>query len=161
MTSSHSIISMSELARFLLRAKLATYASGGEAAERDLDAGSKYFEFEVKKSGLKYTDRYFGFNPFGGEEIVYKNGKPVWIMNYYGVSVTQGIVDARQIYSFLRKAMRKVDTASPFRGPKSLKQGAWVYSNVIDGVIGNFRGYETISFKGEHVYRLDYHGGML
>lgn len=57
-----------QLSKFLVKAKINTYASSGEGGERIFPDGSK--EFEEKE--FKYRDRYFGFNPFIGEEIADK-----------------------------------------------------------------------------------------
>lgn len=70
-----------QLSKFLVKAKISTYASGGEEEEKVYSDGSKVFEFEEKE--FKYRDRYFGYNPFIGEEIVWQNKKVVWGMNYY------------------------------------------------------------------------------
>jgi len=55
------------LSEFLVKAKIATYASEGEASEIVLEDGAKELTFEDGK--FKYRDRYYGFNPFVGEEI--------------------------------------------------------------------------------------------
>jgi len=62
-----------ELSKFLVKAKISTYASEGEANEIVLEDGAKELTFEDGE--FKYRDRYYGFNPFVGEEIVWKNGK--------------------------------------------------------------------------------------
>ena len=74
-----------ELSKFLVKAKIATYASEGEANERVLEDGAKELTFEDGK--LKYRDRYYGFNPFVGEEIVWKapaEPKVLGLSNYTG-----------------------------------------------------------------------------
>ena len=64
-----------ELLKFLVRAKKATYASKQESAKVLLVDGGKELVFE--EGGIKYRDRYYGFNPFIGEEILFKKGTPV------------------------------------------------------------------------------------
>ena len=59
-----------KLSDFLVKAKINTYASGKE------------FDFEEKE--FRYRDRYFGFNPFIGEEVVWQKKEIIWGMNYYG-----------------------------------------------------------------------------
>ena len=59
---------MKELSKFLIKAKINSYASGGEGSRRVLEDGGKEFVFE--EGQLKYRDRYFGFSPFIGQEIV-------------------------------------------------------------------------------------------
>ena len=52
-------MNIKQLSKFLVKAKINTYASSGEGGEKTLSDGSKEFEFEEKE--LKYRDRYFGF----------------------------------------------------------------------------------------------------
>ena len=82
------------------------------------------------------------------------------VMNYYG-SVLSEKVDSDSIYVFLRKSMCRVNEDRPFRGPKEFKEGDFVYTDYNEGDISRFRGTEKIFFKGEEVYRLEYHGGNL
>ena len=84
-----------ELSKFLAKAKIATYASVGEANERTLDDGAKELTFEDGK--FKYRDRYYGFNPFIGQEVVSQNGKIIWSMNYYGKIISL-VISAKRIY---------------------------------------------------------------
>ncbi len=94
-----------QLSKFLVKAKISTYASSGEGGEKILEDGSK--EFEFKEGEFRYKDRYFGYNPFIGEEIVWQNEKVVWGMNYYGKVVSK-IISPKQIYQFLQGTLRKI-----------------------------------------------------
>ena len=147
-----------KLAKFLIQAKTNTYASNGEDKEKILSDGSKEFEFEEK--GFKYRDRYFGHDPFIGEEVVWRGARTVWGMNYYG-SVLSGEVLSREVYEFLKKAMRQVTEKRPFRGPDNFKEGDFEYIDRSNGDINVFCGTETILFKGQEVYQLYYHGGCI
>ncbi len=71
------------LASFLVQARLAGYATSGEGGERDTEDCGKEFYFDEEE--LKYRDRYYGFNPFAGEELVWCARRPIWLMNYYGL----------------------------------------------------------------------------
>ena len=168
-----------DLAKFLIQAKTNTYASNGESPpslkatarqdppslkvtawqrEKILSDGSKEFEFEEK--GFRYRDRYFGHDPFMGEEIVWHDDEVVWGMNYYGALLSDEI-SSREVYEFLKKAMRRVTKERPFRGPDNFKEGDFEYVDKSYGDINMFRGTEMILFKGQEVYRLYYHGGGL
>ncbi len=92
-----------ELSKFIVKAKIATYASEGKANERALEDSAKELNFE--SDSYKYRDRYYGFNPFTREEIVWQDDKIVWSMNYYG-KIISNIVSTKQIYKFLKMAMR-------------------------------------------------------
>jgi len=152
------MIDKKELCKFLVKAKIATYASDGEANERILEDGAKELIFEDGE--FKYRDRYYGFNYFIGEEIVWKNGKIIWSMNYYG-KIISAVVSAKETYEFLKIAMRQIKEDRPFRGPNNFKSGDFEYIDESTGDINDFFGTEKILFKGQEIYRLIYHGGII
>jgi hypothetical protein len=147
-----------ELSKFLVKAKIATYANVGEANERTLEDGAKELTFE--DGDFKYRDRYYGFNPFIDQEVVFQNGEIVWSMNYYGKIISL-VVSAKQIYEFLKMAMRQVKEDRPFRGPTNFKSGDFEYIDESNGDINDFSGTEKILFKGQEIYRLFYHGEIV
>jgi len=147
-----------QLSKFLVKAKINTYALSGENEEKVLFDESKEFEFEEKE--FKYRDRYFGFDPFIGQEIVWQNGKIIWGMNYYGKVVSE-VIPVKQIYQFLKEVLKKVLENKPFRGPDNFKQGDFEYFNKVEGVVENFQGEEAIFYKKQLVYKLNYHGGLV
>jgi len=151
-------INLNQLNQFLVKAKINTYASSGEGGEKILPDGSKEFEFKEKE--FKYRDRYFGFNPFIGEEIVWQSEKVVWGMNYYGEVVSE-IIPSKQIYQSLQEALKRVTEEKPFRGPNNFKKDDFEYINEVKGTIEKFEGQETIFYKEQSVYKLSYHGGLV
>jgi len=151
-------INLKELSKFLVEAKRNTYA-GGRKAKRLAD-GSK--ELIFKKGNLKYKDRYFGSNPFIGEEIVWYNGKAIWGMNYYGKIIHTNTLPQKEIYNFLRKALRNVKESAPFRGPLLFKEGDLEYINKFEGTIIDFKGEEGIfRVPKSKIYTLQYEGGFI
>lgn len=150
--------SNSELIKFLIKAKISTYASNGEGGERRLEDGSK--ELTYQEGNFKYRDRYFGSYAFVGEEVVWESGAPVWSMNYHGRIVSDLLSD-QVVAEFLKKAMRQVKEERPFRGPEIFKEGYFEYRDKSDGDVSDFIGTEKIYYKGEEVYVLDYHGGFI
>jgi hypothetical protein len=151
-------MNIKQLSKFLAKAKINTYASSGEGGEKILSDGSKKLEF--KQGEFRYRDRYFGFSPFIGEEVVFQNKKIIWGMNYYGNVISQ-IISPKQIYKFLQEALRNVSENKPFRGSSRLKKDNLKYFNKIKGTIEKFEGEEKIFYKGKLVYKLTYHGGMI
>jgi len=147
-----------ELNQFLVKAKINTYAKEGENNEIILENGSKSLSY--KEDNFKYQDIYFGFNPFIGEEIVWENETLIWGMNYYGGIISK-IVSTKEIYGFLRKALKKVEKEMPFRGPKQFKEKEFEYINNYEGDIENFKGTEMIKYQRELVYQLEYRGGLI
>lgn len=146
------------LNEFLVEAKINTYASNGELGETKLADGSKEFRFE--KGEFEYKDKYRGSESFSGEELISQNEKPIWRMSYNG-GVTSGIIPSAQVYEFLKEALQKVTIEKPFRGPDNLRKDDWEYINKVEGTVDQFIGEEQILFKGEVVYRLNYHGGVI
>ena len=69
------------LNEFLIKAKVSGYATGGEGKEIKLDDGG--LKFLYKEKDLVYSDIYYGFNPFAGQELVRKGNKVIWMLNYY------------------------------------------------------------------------------
>ena len=82
------------------------------------------------------------------------------MMNYYG-AVLADVVPAGQIYPFLQKAMNQVAEDRPFRGPRYLKEADFEYQDESQGTLERFTGIERIFYRGQEIYRLDYHGGLV
>jgi len=143
-----------KLKKFLVKAKINTYATDGEDNEETLLDGTK--ELEFKEGDFLYRDRYFGSNPFIGEEVVFYNGKVIWGMNYCGGVIFD--VSSEEIYVFLKKALRQVDKTIPFRGPKHFEDGKLKYINTVNGDIKKFDGIEEIFLNEKGIYKLIYHG---
>ncbi len=160
---------LNQLADFLVQAKINSFAQSGlprneaedtssEAKKTILPDGKKIFEFE--QAGFRYLDNYSGFNPFKGKEIVFFLGQPAWEMAYQG-EVTDSDLEPKTVYEFLKKALRQVTIARPFRGPSHFTEGEFEYLNKVEGSIKKFQGHETIYFNNQEVYQLDYYGGLL
>lgn len=148
---------IAKLKQFLINAKKNTYASGGENKAKIISDGIK--EFVFSKNNLKYIDRYKGHEEFSGEENVLKDNKVAWKMKYKG-KVLLNKISADDIYSFLRKALKKIPKDKPFRGPKELIKKDFKYTNNIQGNIEKFSGEEKIFYKNELVYNLIYSGKL-
>jgi hypothetical protein len=147
-----------KLEQFLVKAKVNAYASGGEGGEELLADGSKELTFQ--EGEFKYRDRYFGWNPFAGEEVVWQGDQITWVMNYYGL-VFDEVVPSGQVYVFLQKALSQVKEDRPFRGPQSLKGNDYEYLDESQGSVEQFIGVERILYQGREIYRLNYHGGRI
>jgi hypothetical protein len=142
---------------FIIKAKLAGYATGGEDQELIFEDGSKGFEYS--EDGFRYVDRYFGFSPFSGYEYVSEDDNAlIWTMNYYG-GVIPFYKNPVRIYQFLREAMCRITRDFPFRGPATFEKDGFRYENNQTGAIDRFHGIERIFEGKEEVYSLHYHGG--
>ena len=149
------------LRAFLVRATLHTYAAGTGA--RTLPDATK--ELEYLEEGWRYHDRYAGFDPFAGQEIVWHAGRPCWTMLYYGGTCADALpgsgISTQDLYTFLQAALRQVTPEHPYRGPDAFREGDYAYHTVLGGDIDTFTGIETILYRDREVYRLDYRGGTL
>ncbi len=147
-----------ELNDFIVKAKIATYASERETNEKVLQDGTKELVFVM--DNFKYRDRYYGFNPFIGEELIWQDDNIVWAMNYWG-RIYFDFVSPKKVYSFLKSALRQVKVGRPFRGPSNFVEGDFEYIDKSNGSIDNFTGTEIIIYKGKEIYKLYYHGGLM
>jgi hypothetical protein len=153
------MISKSELAEFLVRAKKNSYSAGDKARKVKLQDGAT--EITHEEENWKYKDRYYGGEPFCGGEVVFYTNVAVWAMNFYG-RVTEDCRDQMgPIYSFLQKSLAMVESSRPFRGPVTHKGGEFEYHNDYNGDLMQFTGKEVITCRGEEVYCAYYHGGVV
>ena len=70
--------------------KKSTYANSTIEKVKPSRIGSSDYQYEEIANNKKYTyhDTYFGGTKFMGEEVVYcDSNKPIWGMNYYGVTI--------------------------------------------------------------------------
>ena len=147
-----------ELKSFLVEAKSATYASGDESMKIINDDKSTTITF--KKGDWLYHDNYFGGEPFGGREVAFYKGQPIYFMGYYGW-VIDSVVDANYVYKILMDALKLIPLDYPFRGPTEYTDGELLYRNNFTGEIDNFSGEEIISKNGRTIYEANYFGGFV
>ncbi len=85
------------LKQFIFEASRATYASGDESIKQKQADESTTIEF--RKRSYVYQDNYFGGEPYGGREVVFLDGKPVWMMIYYGR--VHSDAERKEVYPFI------------------------------------------------------------
>lgn len=154
-------LNLAKLAKFLVKAKINTYAGDGKELTPQRPG---FYELEYKEGDLEYRDSYAGFYFAPGQEVVRFKGKPVWMMAYSGGMGSKHWGDkelADKTFFFLKKALKQVPEDMPFRGPKNLKEGDFEYKNEVQGNIKDFKGTEHIFYKGKEVFRQDYIGGAV
>jgi len=150
--------SLNELTRFIVEAKKKTFASGIKSI---LSPRLGFKELSFRKNNFSYRDKYFGNTIDIGQEIVWYKKKPIWGMNYRG-GMESGYENIREkTFSFLKKALKKVNFSKPFRGPSFLKDEDFQYHNKFTGNVTEFSGNEFIMFKNEKVYSRKYFGGLI
>jgi hypothetical protein len=105
-------------------------------------------------------DNFFGGEPYGGREVVRFEGKPAWMMVYYG-AVDPAVAEVRAVYSFLQDAMARPDETTPVRGPRAFEAGSMSYEASWDGDICRFVGTERILDGGREIYGASFAGGLV
>lgn len=152
-------IDLKELSDFLDAANKHTYANKNAPKTASSRLESEDYHFE--NGSLIYHDTYFGGRNFIGEEIVYKNRKPVWGLNYYGFILSEDATED-EVYDFLRKSLtQEYNDILPVRGPKFFTENEYKYSNEVSGKLDNFLGKEEIYLNNSVIYRAFYHGGFI
>lgn len=144
-----------ELRRFIVQAKTNTYATGEATNAQSSRLGTKDFLYE--EGNYKYLDSYAGGLDFAGQELVWEDEKAIWAMNYYGTTFNniEGFPD------FLFESLMLVTKANPYRGPEQHTNGQFEYICSWSGEINRFSGEEKILSRGEVIYQLSFHGGII
>ncbi len=147
---------MDDFVDFLLRAKRETYAAGGELAtpSRPNSKDLRYAE-----GPYLYIDTYLGDIDFIGEEAVWKDGRALWGMNYYGWMKIDEIPDG--FSKCLKGALLAVPLDAPFRGPEEFRSGVFTYRCQWEGDVERFTGREEILHGDVSIYELVFHGGQV
>ena len=101
---------LDELISFRLEANVNTYAAFMNEVDSTRPASH---DFRYENGEYMYHDTYVGGEEFAGEEAVWKNGVPVYAMNYLGRVLADGFSG-----NFLKEALRAADTKMPYRGPE-------------------------------------------
>lgn len=151
---------MKELEKFLVLAKMQTYANENVEKVNSSRVGSKDYEFS--KDDMIYHDTYFGGTNFIGEEVVYIDNKIYWGMNYYGVTLDESM-EEEAMDKALRPALMRVgeDDIIPVRGPRKFINGEYKYTFEVLGELDNFSGVETIYKNDKKIYELKCSGGLI
>jgi hypothetical protein len=150
-------LDLDKLRKFIFEASRATYASGSDSIKEKQSDKSTTMKYE--SGPFSFHDNYFGGEPYGGREVVFFNGKPVWMMVYFG-SVHRG-TEAKEVYPFLIESLSNSTLDMPYRGPESYVSGLFKYENVFEGELGLFSGIERIFKDGVCVYEASYTGGLV
>lgn len=144
---------LNKMIAFRLKANQNTYAGFAGACEASRLASH---DFSYEENGYLYYDTYLGGEQFMGEEAVWKNGTPLYAMNYSG-----RVLDERFSANFLKEVLRAADEKLPFRGPAFYQAGEYIYQTKVLGDVSWFQGYEEIYYGDTKVYECYYHGGVL
>lgn len=151
---------------FLINAKKKTYANSKIEKVTSSRIGSNDYHYTELIDGNKYSyhDTYFGGTKFMGEEVVYCNSnKPIWGMNYYGVTFDDTLGE-EAMDNALRPALMRVGedkNVIPTRGPSKFENNGYIYTFKTSGTIENFNGIEQVHKADKLIYELHCFGGII
>ncbi len=143
---------------FIVRAKSSTYVGGGHHAPACRPASH---DLKFEEGDWAYLDSYFGGRDFIGEEVVYYQGNPVWAMNYYGHILRADLITPAQAGEVIQISLSKMYSEGRFLGGFEHRHEGFIYIDTNEGSVTSLRGHEYISRRGETVYELFYHGGLI
>ncbi len=150
---------MRTLEQFVVEAKAACYVGGKESEARACRPGAH--DLSHARGPFRYLDSYFGGTDFLGQEVVWKNEEPVWVLNYYGRILDPDRIDGERAGAVIKKALIALYQEGRFLGGFSFQHTLGEYIDESVGDIGSFQGVERILVDGRLAYRLDYHGGLV
>jgi hypothetical protein len=148
-----------DLLRFIVRAKAATYVAGAGANMPSCRPGSRDIRFA--EGEFTYLDSYFGSSDFIGEEVAFRGEVPLWAMNYFGRILNPQKITAAETGQMIQRSLSRMYREGRFLGGFEYPYGDLVYHDSNDGEPDAFTGVEWITRDGEVVYRLVYHGGLI
>lgn len=146
------------LTAFVVAAKAATYAGDG-AALLPYRLGSH--DLQYTQGPWAYHDSYVGGADFQGQEVVYRDGAPVWAMCYYGYLVDPDALDAATAGQVIKQALSALYAQGRFLGGWRFEAHGYDYVDVTAGDVGRFTGWERIERGGRMLYELRYFGGRI
>lgn len=147
---------LKNLQRFLIESNKYGYASG-VTGTKEADHSETLI---YSSQDFKTHDNFFGGEPYGGRTVVFYQGRPVWIMVYYG-AINAKFTDVDKLYLVLREALKMMPEDKPFRGPDKLTKDNFTYTNFVFGDLKQFSGEEVITHQGQKVYQARYLGGLV
>ncbi|MBL8687207.1 MAG: hypothetical protein JNK86_07075 [Alphaproteobacteria bacterium] len=121
------------------------------------------YDYEFVDGVWRLHDTSVGFREFGGQQVVYHEGDPVWEMGYHGM-IRNTSFPEEKIMGFLKRALFNRDQILNMpRGPALyIEPGKkWKYTNKSDGQLDEFIGREQILIADDIAYIMNYHGGLL
>jgi hypothetical protein len=105
---------LTDLTRFIVTAKRATYVGDGEKANPSRP-GSHDLTFA--QGAFMYRDSYFGGTDFIGQEVVWHEGEPVWAMNYYGYILRPDLIDGARAGATIKAASSEASAGRGHTAP--------------------------------------------
>ena len=149
---------LAALNRFIVAAKRATYVGNGEQAA---PSRPRSRDLVFSDGSWSYRDSYFGGTDFLGQETVWRDGEPVWAMNYYGYITRPDLIDGQRAGATIKGALSAMYEEGRFLGGWEWTGPQGTYRDGSTGDVAHFHGREAITVGGVEAYALDYFGGLV
>ncbi|HEU0051506.1 MAG TPA: DUF5680 domain-containing protein [Patescibacteria group bacterium] len=156
-------LSRDELTALVVRAKNSGFVGDGLLVSNPMISGTK--QYEKHDGEYLYRDIFEQGHVFWGLETLQSMDRPelgvLWSEHYRGQIFPECRLDPRGIYQFLKCALRALYAEGRFLGGFRFEDShqQFVYVDVNDGTVNEFRGQEIISHRGKRIYVLNYQGG--
>ena len=151
---------MKDLERFLIEANEHGYASGNPGVKEEDGSTTIVYPPEGDVDSWSFKDHFYGGEPYGGQEVIFRDGRPYWTMVYYGSVYEEA--DLKRVYAFLQKALIQPQEGIPVRGPVRFQDAGMLYKNSTEGDLHKFYGSEYILDEaGDELYYAYYVGGLV
>jgi len=149
---------------FLVEANVAGYAGGEEKRWQKEADNSTTITHKSSDDKWLFHDNFFGGEPYGGREVIFKDGQAIWMMVYYGEIVDKNL-NKDKVYAFLQKSLAEADDDLPVRGPMKKEEKIdgqeWIYENSWQEDLERFKGREVRRIDNKEIYNTDYVGGLV
>jgi hypothetical protein len=149
---------LQELNDFIVRAKATTYVGDGLKL---LPSRLGAHDLQYHQPPFAYLDSYFGGSDFLGQEVVYHQAQPIWVMNYYGYILEPSSIDGAQAGRVIKASLSALYREGRFLGGFEHVADGFTYTDTNEGDVRHFTGREWITLGGTKVYELVYHGGLV
>jgi hypothetical protein len=152
------VVDLEQLHAFIVRAKAEAYVGGGK---KSLAYRPDSHDLQVSESEFAYLDSYFGGTDFLGQEVVYWQGRAVWVMNYYGHILEPVSIGAADAGGIIQESLSNLYQERRFLGGFRHQTRTGLYIDTNEGDVKSFKGLEWIEKREVRVYELLYHGGLV
>ncbi len=149
---------LGDLEKFIVEAKSYTYVGDGK---KSLAYRPNSIDLQYHNPPFAYLDSYFGGTDFIGQEVVYFEGRAVWVMNYYGYILLPDKIAAADAGRVIKASLSELYREGRFLGGFEYQVAPYIYTDTNNGDFSHFTGLEWITVGGERVYELVYHGGLV
>jgi hypothetical protein len=147
-------VNLDRLSEFIIEARKNTFAGDVTAIDNPRLLSSVQLEFI--KGDYYYRDIYFtGNKKTIGQEMVYENSKPIWVMNYIGNPI------GKLEINFLKESLYKLSEKCRFGKDCQYQKREYKYQDIGSGDLKEFSGEENIFVDEKNIYTCKYQGCLI